>query len=179
MESNERNRMNIIYPGTFDPVTFGHIDIIRRALKIFEHIEIAVVARSSKELCFPVEERVNLMKMSMLETGINRVSVTSFDSLLVDYMKKTDCRTFIRGLRANSDFEYEFQMQLLNRRLAPEISGLYLMPSEENMYLSSTIVREIARFGGDLSTIVTVGVREALEKRFATSDESKADDWKY
>lgn len=179
MESTKRNRMNIIYPGTFDPVTFGHIDIIRRALNIFDHIEIAVVARSSKELCFPVEERVNLMKMAMLETGIDRVSVTSFDSLLVDYMKKTDCRTFIRGLRANSDFEYEFQMQLVNRRLAPEISGLYLMPSEENMYLSSTIVREIARFGGDLSTIVTVGVREALEKRFAPSAESKSDDWMY
>ena len=177
MESNERRRMNIIYPGTFDPVTFGHIDIIRRALNIFDHIEIAVVARSSKILCFSIEERVNLMKMSMLETGIDRVSVTSFDSLLVDYMKKTDCRTFIRGLRANSDFEYEFQMQLLNRRLAPEISGLYLMPSEENMYLSSTIVREIARFGGDLSTIVTVCVREALEKRFDTSAESNSDDW--
>ncbi len=179
MEKNERDNMKIIYPGTFDPVTFGHIDIIRRALKIFDNIEIAVVARSSKELYFPVEERVNLMKMSILETGIDRVSVTSFDSLLVDYMKKIDCRTFIRGLRANSDFEYEFQMQLINRRLAPEISGIYLMPSEENMYLSSTIVREIARFGGDLSTIVTVGVREALEKRFADKDESKADDWKY
>ncbi len=179
MEGNEISRMKIIYPGTFDPVTFGHIDIIRRALNIFEHVEIAVVARSSKELCFPVEERVHLMKMSMLETGIDRVSVTSFDSLLVDYMKKTDCRIFIRGLRANSDFEYEFQMQLLNRRLAPEISGLYLMPSEENMYLSSTIAREIARFGGDLSAVVTVGVRKALEKRFAASEERKADDWMY
>lgn len=179
MESNERNCMKIIYPGTFDPVTFGHIDIIRRALNIFDNIEIAVVARSSKKLCFTVEERVNMMKMSMLETGIDRISVTSFDSLLVDYMKKTDCRTFIRGLRANSDFEYEFQMQLVNRRLAPEISGLYLMPSEENMYLSSTIVREIARFGGDLSTIVTVGVREALEKRYANRDERESDDWIY
>ncbi len=176
MESNERNGMRIIYPGTFDPVTFGHIDIIRRALNIFDHIEIAVVTRSSKKLCFPVEERVNLIRMSMLETGIDRVNVTSFDSLLVDYMKKTDCMTFIRGLRANSDFEYEFQMQLVNRRLAPEITGLYLMPSEENMYLSSTIIREIARFGGDLSTVVTVCVREALEKRFATSFEGGSDE---
>ena len=171
--------MKIIYPGTFDPVTFGHIDIIRRALDIFDHMDVAVVARSSKELCFPVEERVDLIKMSMLETGIDRVNVVSFDSLLVDYMKKTNCRTFIRGLRANSDFEYEFQMQLVNRRLAPEISGLYLMPSEENMYLSSTIVREIARFGGDLSTVVTECVREALEKRFSTSFEGRSDDRKY
>lgn len=179
MEDNERNGMKIIYPGTFDPVTFGHIDIIRRALKIFDHIDIAVVERSSKELHFSVEERVNLIKMSMLETGMDRVNVTSFDSLLVDYMNKINCRTFIRGLRANSDFEYEFQMQLVNRRLAPEITGLYLMPSEENMYLSSTIVREIARYDGDLSTVVTVCVKEALEKRFATSVESKSNEWKH
>lgn len=165
--------MKIIYPGTFDPVTMGHIDIIRRAQDIFSHIEVAVVERSSKKLYFSVGERVELLKQSLLETGIKGVTVTSFDSLLVEYMKKNNCFTFIRGLRANSDFEYEFQMQLMNRRLASDITGLYLMPSEDNMYLSSTIVREIAQYGGDLSTVVTECVREALEKRYAVSEDGR------
>lgn len=158
--------MRIIYPGTFDPVTLGHIDILRRAQSIFSQIEVAVVKRATKKLCFTVEERLRLLRISMVEAGIEDVTVTSFDTLLVEYMKKKNYSTFIRGLRANSDFEYEFQMQLVNRRLAPEITGLYLMPSEDNMYLSSTIAREIALYGGDLSTIVTPCVKDALEKHY-------------
>ncbi len=158
--------MRIIYPGTFDPVTLGHIDIIRRAVGIFSDIEVAVVTRSSKSLCFSVEKRVELLCGSLEEQGLTGINVTSFDSLLVEYMISRNYHTFIRGLRANSDFEYEFQMQLLNRRLAPGITGLYLMPSEDNMYLSSTLVKEIARYNGNLSTLVTDCVRKALEKHY-------------
>ena len=164
--------MRIIYPGTFDPLTLGHLDIIRRALNIFSDIEVAVVTRSYKSLCFSVEERVRLIRESLVETGLSRIEISQFDSLLVDYMNKNNYRTFIRGLRANSDFEYEFQMQLMNRRLAPGITGLYLMPSEDKMYLSSTLVKEIAKYNGDVSTMVTKCVRNALEEQFrsATGD---------
>ncbi|MBN2587293.1 MAG: pantetheine-phosphate adenylyltransferase [Candidatus Fermentibacteraceae bacterium] len=159
--------MKIIYPGTFDPVTLGHMDIIRRARNIFADIEVAVVERSSKALCFSIEDRVGLMRESLAEVGIKGIQVVSFDCLLVEYMKSRNYHTFIRGLRANSDFEYEFQMQLMNRRLAPDITGLYLMPSEDNMYLSSTLVKEIAGYGGDLSTLVTDCVRKSLERAFS------------
>lgn len=158
--------MKIVYPGTFDPVTLGHMDIIRRAGNIFGEIEIAVVERSSKTLCFSIGDRVRLLRESLAEEGLGGIEVTSFDCLLVEYMKSRNYHTFIRGLRANSDFEYEFQMQLMNRRLAPDITGLYLMPSEDNMYLSSTLVKEIAAYGGDLSTLVTDCVRKALETTF-------------
>ncbi|MEN8208147.1 MAG: pantetheine-phosphate adenylyltransferase [Candidatus Fermentibacteria bacterium] len=158
--------MRIIYPGTFDPLTLGHLDIITRASGIFSEIEVAVVKRTSKSLCFSVEERVDLLTESLKEMNLSTIKVSSFDSLLVEYMNKKNYRTFIRGLRANSDFEYEFQMQLMNRRLAPGITGLYLMPSEDKMYLSSTLVKEIAEYGGDLSTMVTKCVKKALEKKF-------------
>ena len=155
--------MKVVYPGTFDPITFGHIDIIRRSCEIFGELRIAVVEKSSKELLFSTEKRVELVKRSLEEQNINGVEVDSFDSLLVEYMKKNDFRIFLRGLRANSDFEYEFQMQLMNRRLAPEINGLYLMPSANRMYLSSTLVCEIAMFGGDLTELTSPCVIEALE----------------
>lgn len=156
--------MKVIYPGTFDPITFGHIDIIRQAHDVFEELQIAVVKRSGKKLMFSIEERVNLVKLSLEEQDIKGVEVNSFDSLLVDYLKQNDCKVFIRGLRANSDFEYEFQMHLMNRRFAPDINGLYLMPSANRMYLSSTLVREIAMFSGDLSALASPCVIKALEK---------------
>ncbi len=162
--------MRIVYPGTFDPLTLGHLDIVRRAVNIFSDIEVAVVTRSYKSLCFSVEERVRLIRESLAETGLSRIEVSQFDSLLVEYMNKNKYRTFIRGLRANSDFEYEFQMQLMNRRLAPGITGLYLMPSEDKMYLSSTLVKEIAKYGGDISTMVTKCVRNALEEQFGFAE---------
>jgi len=162
--------MRIIYPGTFDPLTLGHLDIIRRAVNIFSEIEVAVVTRSYKSLCFSVEERVRLIRESLDETGLSRIKVSQFDSLLVEYMSKNNYQTFIRGLRANSDFEYEFQMQLMNRRLAPGITGLYLMPSEDKMYLSSTLVKEIAKYGGDISTMVTTCVRKSLEEQFGSAE---------
>ena len=158
--------MRTIYPGTFDPITCGHLDIIRRASDIFEEIEIAVVSRSSKKLLFSKDERVALAEKSLGEYGITGVEIRAFDGLLVDYMNRSGVRVFIRGLRANSDFEYEFQMQLMNRKLAPQITGLYLMPSESNIYISSTLVKEIASYRGDLSSFVMPSVEEALRLRF-------------
>lgn len=159
--------MKVIYPGTFDPVTAGHLDIIRRAAGIFEELEVAVVNTSSKSMIFDTEKRIELVRKAVLEDKIQGVvSVSSFDGLLIDYMKEKDYLLFIRGLRANSDFEYEFQMQLMNRRLAPEITGIYMMPSEHNMYLSSTVVKEVAKFGGCLDTLVTPFVKEALNNYY-------------
>lgn len=156
--------MKVIYPGTFDPVTAGHLDIIRRAAGIFEELEIAVVSRSTKAMIFETETRVDLVQKSIKEEGIEGiVKVCAFDGLLIDYMHKKGYKLFIRGLRANSDFEYEFQMQLMNRRLAPEITGIYMMPSEHNMYLSSTVVKEVAKFRGTLDTLVTPSVEKALQ----------------
>lgn len=158
--------MRVIYPGTFDPVTLGHLDIVRKAEEIFGAVEIAVVARSSKSVFFPLEHRLSLVRESLREVGLGGVTVSSFDCLLVDYMRSTGATCFIRGLRANSDFEYEFQMQLVNRRLAPDITGIFMMPSEDMIYLSSTLVRELAMYGGDLSSFVTPSVRKALGERF-------------
>ncbi len=156
--------MKVVYPGTFDPITAGHLDIIRRAAGIFDALEVAVVNKSSKSMIFDTEKRVELVKKSIAEDNITgHIDVCSFNGLLIDYMHKQDYQLFIRGLRANSDFEYEFQMQLMNRRLAPKITGIYMMPSEHNMYLSSTVVKEVAKFEGNLDTLVTPSVEEALK----------------
>jgi pantetheine-phosphate adenylyltransferase len=158
--------MKALYPGTFDPITRGHLDIVERAAEIFDGLELAVVESSSKELAFSSRERLELAIESVEEAGLqDSVEVTLFDGLLVEYMRSRGLRVFIRGLRATSDFEYEFQMQLMNRRLAPEITGIYLMPAENNMYISSTLVREIARYRGDLSSFVMPSVGRALKSR--------------
>ncbi len=161
----EGMNLMVVYPGTFDPITNGHLDVISHAARIFGSLRIAVVKNSPKRLLFSAEERLDLVRRSLDEAGLADVEVELFDSLLVDYMKRIGAAVFVRGLRANSDFEYEFQMQLMNRRLAPGISGIYLMPAEHNMYLSSTIVKEIAYYGGDLSNIVQPCVAEALIRR--------------
>jgi pantetheine-phosphate adenylyltransferase len=161
--------LTVIYPGAFDPITCGHLDIIRRASGIFDMLVVAIVKRGAKDLLFNADERVDLARSSLLESGITHgVDVVAFDSLLVDYMRDKGMKIFIRGLRANSDFEYEFQMQLANRKLAPGISGIYLMPSESNIYLSSTLVKEIAGYGGDISAFVTPSVEEAVRLRCST-----------
>ncbi len=156
--------MKVVYPGTFDPITAGHLDIIKRAAGIFEELEVAVVNISSKSMIFDTEERIALVRKSIEEAEITgSIEVCSFEGMLVDYMRRQNYELFIRGLRANSDFEYEFQMQLMNRRLAPKITGIYMMPSEHNMYLSSTVVKEVAKFEGNLKTLVTPSVEEALK----------------
>ncbi len=123
--------------------------------------------RSTKSMLFDTDTRVRLVEESLGDLSLEgNFTVTSFDGLLVDYMRQNGYSLFIRGLRANSDFEYEFQMQLMNRRLAPEITGIYMMPSETNMYLSSTVVKEVAMFGGDLDKMVTPSVEKALKNHY-------------
>ena len=154
--------MTVLYPGTFDPVTRGHLDLAGRASEVFGDLTIAVSERSSKKLLFSTRERVDLVKRSLGEIGIEGVGVTSFDSLLMDFMREIGATVFVRGLRVNADFEYELQMHLANRKMAPEVSGIYLMPSESSICLSSSLVKEIAGYGGDLSAFVTPCVEEAL-----------------
>ncbi len=126
-----------------------------------------MVRRSTKSMLFDTDTRVRLVEESLGDLSLEgNFTVTSFDGLLVDYMRQNGYSLFIRGLRANSDFEYEFQMQLMNRRLAPEITGIYMMPSETNMYLSSTVVKEVAMFGGDLDKMVTPSVEKALKNHY-------------
>lgn len=162
----EETGTRVVYPGTFDPITIGHIDIIKRAVPIFGNLVVAVADATPKQTLFSTTERVELVKCSITEAGLpGDIAVESFRGLLVDYMHSTGASVFIRGLRAMSDFEYEFQLQLMNRRLAPDMTGIYMMPSENNIYLSSTLVKEIARHDGDVSSLVLPCVRRALEER--------------
>jgi pantetheine-phosphate adenylyltransferase len=149
-----------IYPGTFDPVTLGHLDIIERAVQIFDKVIVAVAQDSTKEPLFTVEERVAMIKGAV--KGRRNVEVDRFSGLLVNYAKKKGAVAVVRGLRAVSDFEFEFQMALMNRKLAERVATVFLMPHEKYTYLNSTIVREIARLGGDVSDFVPANVRKAL-----------------
>jgi pantetheine-phosphate adenylyltransferase len=153
-----------IYPGTFDPITNGHIDVVQRTLKIFDDVIIAVAPSYKKEPLFSTEERVILIKESVKEIG--RVEVEVFDILLIDYAKSRGAIALVRGLRAVSDFEYELQMALMNRRLDANIETVFMMPSEENTFLSSTMVKEVASLGGSVKGLVPEPVEKALEKKF-------------
>ncbi|MCX7661700.1 MAG: pantetheine-phosphate adenylyltransferase, partial [Candidatus Omnitrophica bacterium] len=141
-----------IYPGTFDPITFGHLDLIKRARRIFSEVIVAVAIKPSKETLFNFKERFSLVKK--VTEGIEGVTVEGFRGLIVDYAQKRDIRVLIRGLRMISDFEYEFQMALMNRRLKEKIEVIFLMPSESYSYISSKLLKEIASLGGDLSQFV-------------------------
>ncbi len=153
-----------IYPGTFDPITNGHLDIIERAIKMFDTVIVTIARNSSKNPLFSDKERVDLIREAVKEW--KQVEVDSFEGLLVDYAKKRKATIVLRGLRAISDFEYEFQLALTNRKLSDELETVFLMPSESYTYLNSTIVREIARLGGDVSDFVPPVVRKAFEKKF-------------
>ncbi len=152
-----------IYPGTFDPITKGHIDIIKRSIKLFDSVIVAVACNFEKSPLFTKEERVELIKGAL--KGIKNVSVDHFEGLLVDYAKKTKAIAVIRGLRAVTDFEYEFQMALMNRRLFNRLITVFLMPNEKYTYLDSSIIREIAFFGGDVSSFVPENVSKALKQK--------------
>jgi len=141
-----------IYPGSFDPVTYGHIDIIKRAVKIFDKLIVAVAHHTDKKPLFSVEERVRFLKRAL--KGIKGVEVEDFDGLVVDYVKKKKAKVVVRGLRMISDFEYEFQMALTNRRLSQEIETIFMMPSEAYSYISSRLIKEAAYFGADLKGLV-------------------------
>ena len=151
-----------VFAGTFDPVTNGHLDLIRRALGVVDRLVVAVAPRPEKGVLFSLEERVAMIKEAM--AGESRVTVEPFQGLLVDHAKARGIPIIIRGVRFVSDFEYEFQMALMNRRLNPTIETIFLMPSEQYTYVNSTLVKEIARHGGDVNPFVPQNVRERLEK---------------
>ncbi|MCX8082176.1 MAG: pantetheine-phosphate adenylyltransferase [bacterium] len=153
-----------VYPGSFDPITNGHIDVIKRALTFVDKIIIAVSDYSRKNLLFTAEERVNFIKAVYQEN--KRIEVDSFKGLLVDYIKRRKVNIIIRGLRAVSDFEYEFQMVLANRKLDRNIETVFIMPGEEFFFISSSIVKEIAFLKGDVSGMVPEIVVKALKKKF-------------
>ncbi len=153
-----------IYPGTFDPITNGHLDIIERAVKMFDKVIVTIARNSSKNPLFSDKERVELIREAV--KGWKQVEVDSFEGLLVDYARKRNATIVLRGLRAISDFEYEFQLALTNRKLNDAMETVFLMPSEKYTYLNSTIVREIARLGGDVNDFVPSGVKKAFEKKF-------------
>lgn len=153
-----------VYPGSFDPVTNGHVDLVLRGTGIFRKVIVAVLRNTQKQSLFSVEERVALLKESL--GGIERVEVDAFDGLLVEYARSKGARHILRGIRAVSDFEYEFQMALMNRRLAPDVETVFLMPREEYTYLSSRLVREVALLGGPLDGLVPEPVLGMLKKRF-------------
>lgn len=154
-----------VYPGTFDPLTNGHIDIIRRSLEVFDHIIVAIAGNPRKQPLFTIEERIAFFRDALPQALQDRVEFDSLSGLLVDYCVRRGARTIVRGLRAVGDFEYEFQFAVMNRRLAPEVDTMFLMTSEENFYLSSSLIKEIASFGGDISGLVPDAVRRALYQK--------------
>lgn len=149
-----------IYPGTFDPVTNGHTDLIERAAKLFKHVVIGIAANPSKQPRFSLDERVQLLRM--VTAHLDNVEVVGFTGLLVDFAKDQKASVLVRGLRAVSDFEYEFQLANMNRRLSPDLESVFLTPSEENSFISSTLVKEVALHGGDVSQFVHPQVSKAL-----------------
>ncbi len=157
-----------VYPGTFDPITKGHIDVISRARKLFSKIIILIAHHNEKDPLFSVEERKKMIKESV--RGMKNVEVDSYDGLLVDYAKKKNVRVVIRGLRAISDFEYEFQMALMNRKISPEVETIFFVPHESYTYLSSSLIKEIISVGGDVSHFVPQVVKKFLKKKLNEND---------
>jgi len=153
----------IIYPGTFDPITNGHLDIVERAAGLFDHVILAIANHPKKNSLFTVEERIDLIQASI--EHLDNVSVSSTDTLIVRFAKENEAIALIRGLRSISDFEYEFQMALMNRSLAPEISTVFMMPDERYMHLNSTVVKEIAALEGDISAFVPAIVEAQLKSK--------------
>lgn len=155
-----------IYPGSFDPITNGHIDIIERALKIFDFITIVVAVNPKKNYLFTVQERKNMICESLKYKGVREVLVVDFTGLTIDYAKKWKADGIIRGLRAVTDFESEFQTALVNRNLCPEVETVFLMTDKDYIFMSSTAVREISSFGGNVSNMVCPYVQEKLNEKF-------------
>jgi pantetheine-phosphate adenylyltransferase len=155
-----------IYPGTFDPITYGHLDIIQRASRLFDKIIITVASNPNKKPLFSAKERVFLIQQSIttIDNG-SAIEVETFKGLIVNFARKKKAAAIIRGLRAISDFEYELQMALMNRRLEEEIATVFLMPHENYTYLNSTIVKEVAQFGGDISNFVPPIVEKKLKEK--------------
>ena len=152
-----------IYPGSFDPITKGHLDLIQRAAGQFGDLVVAVLRHDSKQAEFPLDERLAMIQEAV--SGLDNVRVGSFDGLLVDYARSQGAGLILRGIRAVSDYEYELQMALMNRKLAPEIETVFMLPSEAYSYLSSRLVKEVCRHGGDIDDFVPPGVADRLRAR--------------
>ncbi|MBW2010606.1 MAG: pantetheine-phosphate adenylyltransferase [Deltaproteobacteria bacterium] len=155
-----------VYPGSFDPVTNGHLDIIERGLKLFDKLIVTIMFNPSKKSLFTVEERLELLEKSLEK--FSNIEIDSFSGLLVDYAAKQKARAILRGMRAISDFEYEFQMALMNRRLNREIQTVFLITGTQWIFTSSSIIKEAARFGGNISSMVPPAVNEKLKKKLST-----------
>ena len=165
-----------LYPGTFDPVTLGHLDIIQRAVKLFDHLVIGIADNPSKTQAFTIEQRIEMIRRETAPfSGGSRATITveAFDSLLIHFARKVEASVIVRGLRAVSDFEYEFQMVGMNQRLDPNIETVFLMADPRHQAIASRLVKEIASFGGDVSGFTTPPVAEALKRRFAQSSRPK------
>ena len=153
-----------VYPGSFDPITFGHLDILSRGLELFDKVIIAIANNIAKKALFSVEERKELIRLSI--NGNENILIDSFDGLLIDYVKKVNARTVIRGLRAMSDFEYEFQMASINRTLNPDMDTLFMMTSKDYFFISSRTIKEVAEFGGYVAGFVPEPVNRRLKEIF-------------
>jgi pantetheine-phosphate adenylyltransferase len=159
--------LTVVYPGTFDPITRGHEDLVRRAAKLFDRVIVGIADSESKRPMFTAEERIVLTREVL--AGFANVEVAGFSGLLMDFVNTVGAQVVVRGLRAVSDFEYEFQMAGMNRNLYPEVETLFLTPAEQYLFMSSTIVREIARFGGNVSNFVHPAVERSLKAKAAAS----------
>jgi pantetheine-phosphate adenylyltransferase len=157
----------IVYPGTFDPITNGHLDVVTRALHMFDEVVLAIAADSTKKPLFSLEERKELAAAALAPAFGSKVRVVAFQGLLIDFVRAQGARAILRGLRAISDFEFEFQMALMNRKLCDEIETIFLMPKDSYTYLSSTIIKEVGRLGGDISAFVPPLVESAMRRKFA------------
>jgi pantetheine-phosphate adenylyltransferase len=153
-----------IYPGTFDPITRGHLEIIERAIKLFDRLIVTLAINTTKQTLFSIEERVVLIEDAV--KNFHNVEVERFEGLLMDFARKKNAVAVIRGLRAISDFEFEFQMALMNQKLEHRVTTVFLMPNEKYTYLNSTIVKEVAQFGGDISGLVTPLVGKKLAEKY-------------
>lgn len=160
--------LTAVYPGTFDPLTNGHLDLIRRSRKLFGHIVVGVAANPKKKPLFTVGERVDLIQQTLLENGFDEtVEVIGFNGLLIDFAREHNAMILIRGMRAVSDFEFEFQLASMNRTLAPDVESVFLMPGESFSFVSSTLVKEVAKLNGDVSRFVSARVLKALQEKIA------------
>jgi pantetheine-phosphate adenylyltransferase len=159
--------VSALYPGTFDPPTNGHLDLIERGAKLFDRLIVAILNNPGKDPLFTVEERVEMLKESTV--ALKNVSVATFDGLMVEFARKQGARAVLRGIRAISDYEYEFQMALMNRRLAPEIETVFLQPAGRYSFVSSRMLKDVVSFGGDVSGLVPPNVLKRLRNRMGAS----------
>jgi pantetheine-phosphate adenylyltransferase len=157
------NTVKAIYPGSFDPLTNGHLDLIARAAKIFDHLVVAILRNSAKNPLFTVEERVGMLSEGIGE--FDNVSISTFDGLLVDFAREERAQAVVRGIRAISDYEYEFQMAMMNRRLAPDVETIFLMPDAKYSFVSSRLVKEVYRLGGSVDGLVPKFVVDRMKEK--------------